>query len=214
MIFSSRIHACVPLVWLAEGHGRLRPLPQKEVRLAAFDRPPEEAEIDKKNFPPQAFSTAILCRPSSSCQPIVRRPTHPQSEVLDHRSRLPSLKIIMVPTPPRRRDTASSQASQTSMSLRRRATKPFTSAKPSSSSTTCYEQVPSYRLRWEIIKSWLETRYPDLHFNHKTLNLVDDKFIFEVPIGQKLTEVSLQGFEMAVSSCFECCCDGVTAIPC
>lgn len=93
------------------------------------------------------------------------------------------------PTLPRRRDTASSQASQTSHSLRRRMTKPWTSVQPASSSRTCHEQYPSYRLSWEQIKGWLERRYPDLQFHKNNLLLVDDKYIFEVPTGQNLTKV-------------------------
>ncbi|QDS74918.1 hypothetical protein FKW77_004182 [Venturia effusa] len=91
--------------------------------------------------------------------------------------------------PPRRRDTASSQASQASMSLRRRITKPSTSNKSSSSSAapkTCQDSISSYNLSWEKLKPWLEQKYPELQFTEKTL--VDDKYIFEVPVGKRLTE--------------------------
>ncbi|KAE9966408.1 hypothetical protein BLS_007031 [Venturia inaequalis] len=91
-------------------------------------------------------------------------------------------------TPPRRRDTNSSQRSQASVLFRQRITKSWTSVKPASSSKTCHEQYPSYLLSREKIKGWLEMRYPDIQFNKNKLLHVDDRYIFEVPTGQNLTE--------------------------
>ncbi|TID14703.1 hypothetical protein E2P81_ATG08658 [Venturia nashicola] len=95
---------------------------------------------------------------------------------------------VTAPTPPRRRDTAFSQASQASVCLRRRFPRSFVSTRSTSSSSaeTCQDSISSYNLRWEKLKLWLELKYPELQFPKKTL--VDDKYIFEVPVGKRLTQ--------------------------
>lgn len=137
----------------------------------------------------------LLLRPQSSYD----------SEPLNHWSRLVSLNITMAetPTPPRRRDTTFSLATQKSFSLRRRMTKPFQTRTSLPSSKTCQEHCPSYRLKWETLQGWLETRYPDVQFNRNNLLVVGDKYIFEVPKGQNLTEVSLSFFLLLWKTCFE-----------
>jgi hypothetical protein len=84
-------------------------------------------------------------------------------------------------------------------------TKPFQTRTPLPSSTTCQEHYPSYRLKWETLQGWLEVKYPDVQFNKNNLLLVNDKYIFEVPRGEKLTEVSLSFFLSILSwkTCFE-----------